>query len=103
MNALPEKRTEVMQTLLSMIDPTENERGCQSCQILRGIEDQNIFSLIEQWDSREDLVVHIKSDRFSILLGTKSLLFEPLQVEIHTISSSGGKEAIDAIRNKRTP
>ena len=103
MNALIEKRTEVMQTLLSMIDPTENERGCQSCQIFRGMEDQNVFSLIEEWKSRENLDAHIKSDRFSVLLGTKSLLFEPPQIEIHTVSHSEGKEAIDAIRNNRTP
>jgi quinol monooxygenase YgiN len=102
MNALIEKRTEVMQTLLSMIDPTENERGCQSCQVFSGIEEKNVFSLIEEWESREDLVVHIKSDRFSVLLGTKSLLFEPPQIDIHTISHSEGKEAIDAIRSKRT-
>lgn len=102
MNTLIEKRTEVMQTLLSMIDPTENERGCQSCQIFRGIEDKNVFSLIEEWESRQNLDDHIKSDRFSVLLGTKSLLFEPPQIEIHTVSHSEGKEAIDAIRSKRT-
>jgi len=59
--------------------------------------------LIEQWASRENLNDHIKSDRFSALLGTKSLLFEPPQIEIHTISRSEGREAIDAIRNKRIP
>ena len=102
MNALIEKRTEVMQTLLSMIDPTENERGCQSCQIFRGIEDKNVFSLIEEWESREDLDDHIKSDRFSVLLGTKSLLFEPPQIEIHTVSNSEGMETVKAVRSKRT-
>jgi quinol monooxygenase YgiN len=103
MNALVEKRAEVLQTLLSMIEPTENERGCQSCQIFRGIEDKNVFSLIQEWGSREDLEVHIKSDRFSVLLGTKSLLFELPQFEIHTISHSEGKESIDAIRSQRAP
>ena len=43
MNALLEKRTEVMQTLLSMIEPTENERGCLSCHVFRDIEDKNVF------------------------------------------------------------
>ena len=102
MNSFIEKRTEVMQTLLSMIDPTENERGCQSCQIFRGIEDQNVFSLIEEWESRQNLDDHIKSDRFSVLLGTKSLLCEPQQIEIHTVSKSEGMEVIYATRNKRS-
>jgi quinol monooxygenase YgiN len=102
MNVLLEKRTEVMQTLLSMIKPTENERGCQSCHLFRDIEDKNVFSLIEDWKTREDLDDHIKSNRFSVLLGTKSLLYEPPQIEIHTVSHSEGMETVNAARGKRT-
>ena len=51
MNVLKEKRTEVMQTLLSMIEPTENGRDCLSCHVSRDIEDKNVFSLIEEWRS----------------------------------------------------
>jgi quinol monooxygenase YgiN len=102
MNALLEKRTEVMQTLLSMIEPTEKESGCLSFHASRDIEDQNGFDMIVKWKTREDLDHYIRSDRFSVLLGTKSLLGEPLQIEIHTISHSEGNEAIDAIRGKRT-
>jgi len=102
MNALIEKRTEVMQTLLSMIEPTENGRGCLSCHVSRDIEDKNVFSLIEEWETREDLDDHIKSARFSVLLGTKSLLCEPLQIEIHTVSQSEGMEVIHAARNKKS-
>ena len=102
MNTLLEKRTEVMQTLLSMIEPTENERGCQSFHAFRDIEDKNSFDLIVEWRTREDLEYFFRSDRFSVLLGTKSLLSEPPQLEIHTISHSEGHEAIDAIRSKRT-
>jgi len=101
MNVLPEKQLEITQTLLSMIKPTQNESGCQSCHVFRGIEDKNGFSLIEEWETREDLDDHIKSDRFSVLLGTKSLLREPPQIEIHTVSHSEGMEAIDAVRSKR--
>ncbi len=101
MNALPEKWKEVMQTLLSLIEPMENEKGCQSCHVLQDIEDKNVFSLIEKWETREDLDDHIKSHRFSVLLGTKSLLCESAQIEIHTVSHSEGIEAIDALRQKR--
>jgi quinol monooxygenase YgiN len=101
MNVLIEKRTEVMQTLLSMIEPTENVRGCLSCHVFRDIEDKNVFSLIQEWQTREDLDDHIRSDRFSVLLGTKSLLSEPQQIEIHTVSQSEGMEVVNATRNKR--
>jgi quinol monooxygenase YgiN len=101
MNALLEKRTEVLQTLLSMIEPTENERGCLSCHVLRDIEDENVFSLINEWETHEDLDDHIRSDRFSVLLGTKSLLCEPPQIEIYTVSHSEGMETVYAARGKR--
>jgi quinol monooxygenase YgiN len=102
MNALPEKRTEVMQTLLSMIEPMGNVRGCRSCNIFRDIEDKNVFSLIEEWETREDLDDHLKSYRFCVLLGTKSLLCESPQIEIHTVSHSEGMEAINAVRSRIT-
>ena len=101
MNVLLEKRTEVMQTLLSMIEPTENERGCQSCHVFRDIEDKNVFSLMEEWETRENLDDHIRSDRFSVLLGTKSLLCEPLKIQIFTVSDSEGIEAVNSVRKKK--
>jgi quinol monooxygenase YgiN len=101
MNVLSEKQKEVMQTLLSMIESTGKERGCLSHHVFRDIEDQKIFSRIDEWETREDLDDHIKSDRFSVLLGTKSLLYEPPQIEIHTVSHSEGMETIDAVRSKK--
>jgi len=88
MNALAEKRKEIMQTLLSMIEPTKNESGCLSIHAFRNIEDQNGFDLIAEWKTRQDLDHYIRSGRFSVLLGTKSLLCEPPQIQIHTVSHS---------------
>ena len=102
MNAFLDKQTEVMQTLLSMIEPTENVRGCLSCHVFLDVEEKNVFSLVEEWETREDLVDHLKSDRFSVLLGTKSLLREPPQIQIHTVSHSEGMETVNATRRKRT-
>ena len=102
MNAILEKRTEVMQTLLSMIEPTENEKGCLRSYGFRDIEDKNGFGLTTEWETRQDLNHYICSDRFSVLLGTKSLLCQAPQIEIHTVSLSEGMETVIATRGKRT-
>ena len=102
MNALPEKQKEVMQTLLSMIESTAKERGCLSHRVLRAIEDENVFSLIDEWEIREDLNQHIRSAKFGVLLGTKSLLCEPPNIQIHTVSNSERTAADNAARDKRT-
>jgi quinol monooxygenase YgiN len=99
---LPENQKEVMQTLLSMVDSTGKERGCRSHHVLRDIEDENVFCLIDEWETREDLDQHIRSAKFGVLLGTKSLLCEPLKIQIFTVSDSEGIEAVNSVRKKET-
>jgi quinol monooxygenase YgiN len=100
MNVLPEKQKEVMQTLLSMIKPDGKEKGCLSHDIFCDIQDNQVFSLIEEWETREDMENHMKSDRFSALLGTKSLLVKPSEIRIYTVSHSEGMEAVKIARGK---
>ena len=102
MNVLPEKQLEVTQTLLSMIDPTGKETGCLSYAVFCDIEDKNLFNLLEEWETREDLEHHLKSHRFGVLLGSKTLLCESPKIQIHTVSQSEGMEAIHAARDKRS-
>ena len=102
MEALIEKRTEMMQTLLSMIEPAAKEKGCLRYEVFCDLEDHHMFSLIEEWETREDLDRHIRSERFSVLLGTKSLLGKPLEMQIHTVSHSEGMEIVNALRDKGT-
>ena len=101
MNALPEKQKEVMQTLLSMIEPTGKESGYLNYGIFCDIDDKNIFNLFSEWETRQHLDHYMRSDRFSVLLGTKSLLCEPLQIQIFTVSDAEGIEAVNSVRKKR--
>ena len=98
MNVLPEKQKELVQTLLSMIGAEEKEAGCLSYALFRSIEDKNLLNLLEEWETREDLERHIRSERFSVLLGTKSLLAKPLELKIRTVSHSEGVEVVNALR-----
>jgi len=101
MNVLPEKQKEVMQTLLSMIESFEKDSRYLSYGIFCDIEDKNVFNLISEWETRQNLDHYIRSDLFSVLLGTKSLLCEPLKFQIFTVSDSEGIEAVNSVREKR--
>ena len=100
MNVFPEKRKEVVQTLLSMTETAEKEKGCTSYEAFYDIEDKTVFNLIEEWENRDDLEHHIRSERFSVLLGTKSLLAKPLDINIYTVSHSEGLDAVNKLRGK---
>jgi len=101
LNVLPEKQLEVLQTLLSMIEPTGKEIGCLSYVVLADIEDKCLFSLLAEWETREDVDQHMRSQRFGVLLGSRTLLYEPPQIKIYTVSSSEGMEAVHAVRHKK--
>ena len=101
MNALPEKRKEVLQTLLSMIEEIRQEKGCLSYQVFQDIKDENGFSLVQEWETREDLEHHMRSDWFSVLLGTNILLNEKQDIQIHTVLHTEGNGIVNAVRAKR--
>lgn len=103
MKSLPEKQKEIWQTLLSLLrSPGQiTESKFISQGIFCDIENQNVFNLISEWATRQDVNQYISSDRFSVLLGTRSLLSEPLNIQIITVSDFEGAEVVDFIRGKR--
>jgi quinol monooxygenase YgiN len=102
MHVLPKNQKEVSQTLLSMIEPMEKAKGCLSYGVFSDMEDESFHSLIEEWQTREDLNRHLKSKNFNVLLGAERLLNEPLEIQIHTVTRSEGIEAVNAARGKIT-
>ncbi len=100
LRALPEKQKELMQTLTSMFETNGKNKGCTSYDILCNIRDTAVFNLIEEWKTREDLNRYIKSDRFSILLGTKSLLARPMEIIIHSVFNTEGNDAVYKLRSQ---
>lgn len=88
MKALPEKCLELQQTLLALIKSTRNEKGCLNHHVFRDIEHENNFTLFLQWVNREALDKHLCSDRFAVLMGTRSLLVRPPEIIINTVSES---------------
>lgn len=100
MQVLPEKQKELVQTILSMIGSMEKVVGCLSYALFCNLEDRNLLNLLEEWQTRKDLDQHLRSDLFSVLLGTKSLLTEPHGIHIYTIHQSEGIEAVANARRK---
>jgi len=101
MNVLPEKQKEVVQTLHSLIELSEKEKGCLRYEIFGDIENEHVFNLISEWENRQHLDQYMRSDRFGILLGIKSLLREPLKIEIVTMTDPEGIEAAYSVRKSR--
>jgi len=102
MTALPEKQKELLQTLQAICASTRKVKGCMNSNVFQDMENENALSLVEKWETQEDLDNHLRSDEFSALLGTDNLLSKPFEFKINGISYTAGMEAVKAAREPRT-
>ena len=102
LTVLAEKQMELLQTLLSLVEPVKKEKGCSAYAIFCDIKDKNSFCIIEEWTNQKDLNNHLKSLRFGVLLGTKPLLSKPPIIQIHTATDIQGMTFVEAVRTKGT-
>ena len=94
MKVLSEKRMELSQTIALLIVSIRTEKGCQRCDFCQSMEDENRLFLLEEWDTQENLMSHLKSERFRVLRGAMNLLKEPYEMMFHTVFHPAGMEEI---------
>lgn len=93
MNVRPEKRKELRQTIRSIVQEVRKENGCVDSTFYQNSENENDFFLFEEWENRQVLDDHLRSARFTVLIGARSLLSRPPEIMIHSVSHSSGLEA----------
>ena len=94
MRVRPEKFVELMQTIASLSGYIVMEKGCECCDFCRSIEDENQLFLLEEWDTEENLMTHLKSEHFKVLRGAMSLLEEPYLMTLHSVFCPTGMKGI---------
>ncbi len=102
MTALPEKQKELLQTLQAISVSTSKLKGCKNSHIFQDMENKSILSLIQEWETQEDLDNHFRSDEFSALLGTDNLLSKPFEFKLNGVSYTAGIEAVETAIKQRT-
>jgi len=94
MKVLSEKRMELSQTIAALSGSIRMEKGCRHCDFCRSMEDENRLFLLEEWDTEENLMTHLKSEHFRVLRGAMNLLKEPYEMMFHTAFHPAGMEEI---------
>ena len=95
----PEKRKEVLQTLIAILGPIRSEQGCLRCTCSVDVEAGNIIFFREEWLTKEDLDTHLRSVYFGVLIGATKLLNAEPEIRLNSIASTAGAEAIQRARS----
>lgn len=59
--ALPDKVDQVKSVLLQIIEPTRQEQGCISYELLQNQQEPRDFTFVEEWENDALLQVHLAS------------------------------------------
>ena len=85
MKVISEKRRELSQTFASLSGSIRREQGCMRCDFCQSIDNENRLFLLEEWETEEQLINHLKSDNYKILRGAMNMLDEPYERILHTV------------------
>ncbi|MGK2905192.1 MAG: putative quinol monooxygenase [Desulfuromonadales bacterium] len=91
----PEKRKEMIQTFKAILGPIRRSEGCLGCNCYVDIEDNNKIFFKEEWNTREDLDSHLKSNYLGVLVGAMKLLTQEPVIRFKTIESEAGAEMLN--------
>ena len=89
----PEKRKELSQTLLSIVEQVRKKSGCLHSGFYKNFENENDFLMVEEWATQKDSDDHLQSDIFTVVMGAGCLMRRPPEIVIHTVSRSRKLEA----------
>ena len=92
-----ERRKAFLDSARLIAGPTKVQPGCISCGLFQDLDDPNAILFIEEWQSREGLEHHIKSDAYRIILSLMDLCGEPPEIKFNTVSDTKGIEAIESM------
>ena len=85
---------ELSQTIASLSSSIKMEKGCNRCDFCQSTEDENRFFLLEEWDTQENLMTHLKSEHFKVIRGAMNLLQEPYERMFYTVFRPAGMNKI---------
>ena len=76
------KRIEILQTIQGIKEQLDKKTRCRQVKIYQDIDDENIFFIVEDWVSEDDLDEYLSSRLFKVLLGINPILEESLEVKV---------------------
>jgi len=92
-----ERRSDLLETMRGILEPSRVERGCLSYRLYEDVENRNAFVLLEEWATQNDLEGHIRTDNQRRLLTLMDLLSEQPEFRFNTVSHTAGMDLIENV------
>ena len=92
------KRGEMLQALRTLVGPMSVKPGCCRCRLYQDTDDENVITWIEEWESREQLDRHVRSDEYRTLLSVMDMSTVQPEIRFDEVVPIAGMELIEDTR-----
>jgi len=96
----PAKVEELCDAFCSLMGPTRAERGCVRCELYTDWAGANTVLMESLWRTREDLIQHLKSDRYRSFLQLMEMSTERPLIEFFIVSRAHGLDIVEEARER---
>jgi quinol monooxygenase YgiN len=86
----PDNTDEFVKSMRSFSDRIRKEKDCTGYSLYRDLEKKNVYSLIGEWNTRQAMEKHFRTNDFEMLIGVTRVLGETVAMNIAEVSKSGG-------------
>lgn len=94
----PENHHKVLETLRYVNGPIRVKPGFINCRILKDLENSDSLTIVEKWESREDLERHVRSEDYRATLTLMDMSSKPPDLRFDSVSQFGGLDTVREIR-----
>jgi quinol monooxygenase YgiN len=97
---LPEKHAEILRILSSIKGPVQAISACLDCCICEDVSGEGMIIYLEQWQSWEAFMRHLRSETYAKILEAIELSREMPDVSFYEVSSIRGMDLLTAVRSE---
>jgi len=76
------KLDEFVDSLRYLSSEIREEQGCLDFSKYRDLEKQDVYRILGEWKTRQDMEGHFKREKFSVLIGAARVLGEDFEMSI---------------------
>ena len=88
----PYKPDEFVSSMHSFLISIRKEKGCLDFSAYRDSEKENTFIVVGEWQTRQAMERHFKTNEFEVLVGAAKVLGETVAMNIAEVSKTEGIE-----------
>ena len=66
--AQTDKMEKILELCKELVAETRKEKGCITYEVFLNVNDPSIYTMIEEWESQENLDAHMQSEHFKRII-----------------------------------